>query len=195
VGNQKSGVFREVSQDCRLLEMIWRVGDFSDEPTSYWTAHYAIISATELADVGKTVVAVIHQPSQYVFAKFDDLILLSEAKTNVQWRAWIVSAQARQGYPAPNEVGTAEHLLTLARQRIAEQLSTSEWKYRQQRRVQNTIWAKHTVHRRVGRTRQRDASCRFFNAFRCSRGLQYHACQISVNKTACCDATRSHLRR
>ena len=33
-----------------------------------------------LADSGKTIIAVIHQPSQHVFAAFDDLMLVSEGK-------------------------------------------------------------------------------------------------------------------
>lgn len=36
----------------------------------------------ELADAGKTIVAVIHQPSQHVFAKFDDVLLLAEGNNN-----------------------------------------------------------------------------------------------------------------
>ena len=34
----------------------------------------------KLADAGKTMIAVIHQPSQHVFAQFDDLLLLARGK-------------------------------------------------------------------------------------------------------------------
>lgn len=34
----------------------------------------------KLSDSGKTIIAVIHQPSQHVFASFDDLLLISEGK-------------------------------------------------------------------------------------------------------------------
>jgi hypothetical protein len=65
-----------------------------------------------LADAGKTVVAVIHQPSQHVFASFDDLLLVSEGKqmyfgesSNV--REWM----QRHVRPAPAEMGTSEFIL------------------------------------------------------------------------------------
>jgi ABC-type multidrug transport system ATPase subunit len=51
---------------------------FLDEPTSGLdsTAAFMLVQTLrDLADAGKTVIAVIHQPSQHVFAKFDDLIL------------------------------------------------------------------------------------------------------------------------
>lgn len=54
---------------------------FLDEPTSGLdsTAATALMQTLrELADAGKTIVAVIHQPSQHVFAKFDDVLLLAE---------------------------------------------------------------------------------------------------------------------
>ena len=66
----------------------------------------------KLADSGKTVVAVIHQPSQQLFSMFDDLLLLSEGKmmyfgeiTNV--RSYVEGL----GYKADAQVGTAEHIL------------------------------------------------------------------------------------
>ena len=66
----------------------------------------------DLADSGKTVVAVIHQPSQHVFASFDDLLLVSEGKQmyfgeSSKVRDWM------QGYvkSAPAEMGTAEFIL------------------------------------------------------------------------------------
>jgi ABC-type multidrug transport system ATPase subunit len=45
------------------------------------TSSTALVSALRhLADSGKTIIAVIHQPSQHVFAAFDDLLLVSEGK-------------------------------------------------------------------------------------------------------------------
>lgn len=66
----------------------------------------------DLADSGKTVVAVIHQPSQHVFASFDDLILVSEGKQmyfgeSSKVRDWM----QRHVKPAPEEIGTAEFIL------------------------------------------------------------------------------------
>ena len=65
-----------------------------------------------LADKGKTVVAVIHQPSQHVFAAFDDLLLVSEGKQMY----FGPTASVRQymdthASKAPVEMGTAEHIL------------------------------------------------------------------------------------
>ena len=66
----------------------------------------------KLADQGKTVIAVVHQPSQHTFQLFDDLLLLSEGKlmyfgeiSNVR------NYMAEIGYEAEAEVGTAEHIL------------------------------------------------------------------------------------
>jgi len=66
----------------------------------------------DLADSGKTVVAVIHQPSQYVFASFDDLLLVSEGRLmyfgeSSKVRDWM----QRHVTPAPADMGTAEFIL------------------------------------------------------------------------------------
>ncbi len=65
-----------------------------------------------LADSGKTVIAVIHQPSQHVFASFDDLLLVSEGKQMYfgdisKVRQYMDVHVAK----APAEMGTAEHIL------------------------------------------------------------------------------------
>ena len=65
-----------------------------------------------LADKGKTVVAVIHQPSQHVFAAFDDLLLVSEGKQ--MYFGPIASVRQymdTHASKAPMEMGTAEHIL------------------------------------------------------------------------------------
>jgi len=88
---------------------------FLDEPTSGLdsTAAMTLISTLRgLADQGKTVIAVIHQPSQHVFSKFDDLLLVSEGRQmyfgpQSEVRAYMEN----MGYPAENEIGTAEHVL------------------------------------------------------------------------------------
>ena len=65
-----------------------------------------------LADSGKTIIAVIHQPSQHVFAAFDDLMLVSDGKQmyfgEVAGVRKHMDANARK---APAEMGTAEHVL------------------------------------------------------------------------------------
>lgn len=65
-----------------------------------------------LADSGKTVVAVIHQPSQHVFSAFDDLLLVSEGKQMYFGEvAAVRQYMDKYGAKAPAEMGTAEHIL------------------------------------------------------------------------------------
>jgi len=65
-----------------------------------------------LADEGKTIVAVIHQPSQHVLDKFDDLMLVSEGKLMYFGPMHGVRQyMSTHNCPAPDEVGTAEHVL------------------------------------------------------------------------------------
>lgn len=88
---------------------------FLDEPTSGLDSTAAITlvqTLRDLADAGKTIVAVIHQPSQHVFAKFDDLLLVSEGKMMYSGELKDVrDYMANQGYEALPEMGTAEHIL------------------------------------------------------------------------------------
>lgn len=66
----------------------------------------------KLADGGKTIIAVIHQPSQHVFAAFDDLLLLAEGRLMYFGeRANVRSYMSTHGATAPAEMGTAEHIL------------------------------------------------------------------------------------
>jgi ABC-type multidrug transport system ATPase subunit len=65
-----------------------------------------------LADKGRTVVAVIHQPSQHVFAAFDDLMLLSEGKQMYFGEvANVRQYMDKHASKAEQEIGTAEHIL------------------------------------------------------------------------------------
>lgn len=94
---------------------------FLDEPTSGLdsTAAVALVQTLRnLADQGKTVIAVIHQPSQHIFSKFDDLLLISEGKQMYFGELKNVRTYMQQmGYPALDEIGTAEHVLDcIARQ-------------------------------------------------------------------------------
>ncbi|CAB9497231.1 Putative white-brown complex homolog protein 30 [Seminavis robusta] len=88
---------------------------FLDEPTSGLDSAAAaslVDKLRQLANQGKTVVAVIHQPSQQVFSMFDDLLLLSDGRQ--MYFGPVADARyymERQGYPAEKEVGTAEYVL------------------------------------------------------------------------------------
>lgn len=72
---------------------------------------------------GKTIVAVIHQPSQHVFAEFDDLLLVSEGKQMYFGELDKVrSYMENHGYKALDEMGSAEHVLDcISRRPIGEE--------------------------------------------------------------------------
>ena len=75
------GERRRLAIACELISSPSVI--FLDEPTSGLdsTAATSLVAALRsLADSGKTIVAVIHQPSQHVFSAFDDLLLVSEGK-------------------------------------------------------------------------------------------------------------------
>jgi hypothetical protein len=67
----------------------------------------------KLADAGKTIIAVIHQPSQHVFGKFDDLLLVTEGKQAYFGPVSNVRAYMEEyGCQAESlDMGTAEHVL------------------------------------------------------------------------------------
>ncbi|KAL3923923.1 MAG: hypothetical protein SGILL_001357 [Bacillariaceae sp.] len=88
---------------------------FLDEPTSGLdsTAATQLVQALrKLSDSGKTIIAVIHQPSQHVFAAFDDLLLVSEGQ-----QMYFGEVSAVREYmdshvaKSPEGMGTAEHIL------------------------------------------------------------------------------------
>jgi ATP-binding cassette subfamily G (WHITE) protein 1 len=99
--------------DC--LEMISSPSIiFLDEPTSGFDSYQAmqvVETLRKLADDGKTVIAVIHQPSQQAFAQFDDLLLVSEGRQMYfgpvsKVRSYLDGL----GYRASSEDRTAEHM-------------------------------------------------------------------------------------
>lgn len=77
------------------------------------TAASKLISTLrKLADAGKTIIAVIHQPSQHVFEKFDDLMLVADGRLMYFGeRQGVRNYMHLQGCSATEEIGTAEHIL------------------------------------------------------------------------------------
>ena len=66
----------------------------------------------KLADKGKTIIAVVHQPSQQIFSMFDDLLLISEGRQMYFGEVKNVRSHFEKlGYACDNDVGTAEHVL------------------------------------------------------------------------------------
>lgn len=86
-----------------------------DEPTSGLDSYQAtqvIETLRKLADQGKTIVSVIHQPSQHAFQLFDDLLLISEGMLMYFGEVSQVRNHfTNLGYGCESEVGTAEHVL------------------------------------------------------------------------------------
>ena len=86
-----------------------------DEPTSGLDSYQAaqvIEYLRKLADSGKTVIAVIHQPSQKVFSLFDDLLLVSEGRMLYSGEVKGVRSYLQNlGFEAASDTGTAEHIL------------------------------------------------------------------------------------
>jgi ABC-type multidrug transport system ATPase subunit/ABC-type multidrug transport system permease subunit len=107
------GERRRLSIACELVSSPSLI--FLDEPTSGLdsTAATSLVEVLRsLADAGKTIIAVIHQPSQHVFAAFDDLLLVSEGKQMYFGDVHNVrNYMEEQGCKAPSEMGTAEHIL------------------------------------------------------------------------------------
>jgi ABC-type multidrug transport system ATPase subunit/ABC-type multidrug transport system permease subunit len=118
VGNNKvrgisGGERKRLSIACEMLSSPSVI--FLDEPTSgldSFQAMQVVETLRKLADSGKTIIAVIHQPSQQAFAQFDDLLLISEGKQMYfgpvsQVRTYMENL----GYVTSAETGTAEHIL------------------------------------------------------------------------------------
>ena len=77
-----------------------------------YQATQVVETLRKLADSGKTVISVIHQPSQHVFSLFDDLVLISEGKMMYSGEVSTVrSYMDSLGYGCERETGTAEHVL------------------------------------------------------------------------------------
>lgn len=118
VGNAKirglsGGERKRLSIACEMISSPPVI--FLDEPTSgldSFQAAQVVETLRKLADSGKTIVSVIHQPSQQVFSMFDDLLLISEGRMMYYGGVSEVRSYFNaQGYECEEEVGTAEHVL------------------------------------------------------------------------------------
>lgn len=118
VGNAKvrglsGGERKRLSIACEMISSPPLI--LLDEPTSGLDSYQAtqvVETLRTLADQGKTIVSVIHQPSQHTFSLFDDLLLVSEGRLMYYGEV----SQVRQyftdiGLGCEPEVGTAEHVL------------------------------------------------------------------------------------
>lgn len=81
VGNSSTGLsFEEIKRLTIAVELVANPSIlFADEPTSGLEAHAALTVMKVLrglADMGRTVVATVHQPNEEIFQMFDRLLLL-----------------------------------------------------------------------------------------------------------------------
>ncbi|KAJ2898441.1 hypothetical protein IWW38_001392, partial [Coemansia aciculifera] len=87
---------------------------FLDEPTSGLDAHSALMVARQLKDIannGRTVVAVLHQPSSDMFEIIDDILVLFEGRiVYLGERASLVGYLERLGYPCGIYANPADHI-------------------------------------------------------------------------------------
>jgi len=118
VGNAKvrglsGGERKRLSIACEMISSPSVI--FLDEPTSGLDSYQAtqvVETLRKLADQGKTIVAVIHQPSQHTFRLFDDLLLISEGRLMYYGEVSKVRQHMTDlGYGCEMETGTAEHVL------------------------------------------------------------------------------------
>ncbi|KAJ2809400.1 hypothetical protein H4R20_000125 [Coemansia guatemalensis] len=87
---------------------------FLDEPTSGLDAHSALMVTHQLKDIastGRTVVAVLHQPSSEMFELIDDIMVLSEGRiVYLGERSGLVDYVATLGYPCAMYSNPADHV-------------------------------------------------------------------------------------
>ncbi|CAG0879460.1 unnamed protein product, partial [Darwinula stevensoni] len=92
---------------------------FFDEPTSgldSFLAQQVVALMKSLAEKGKTVVSIVHQPSSEIFAMFDRILLLAEGRTAFTGMSNdAVSFFQRMGYECPSNYNPADfYIHTLA---------------------------------------------------------------------------------
>lgn len=118
VGNAKvrgisGGERKRLSIACEMISSPPVI--FMDEPTSgldSYQASQVVQYLRKLADSGKTIVTVIHQPSQQIFSMFDDLLLISEGRLMYYGEIEKVRTYfGGIGYKCASDIGTAEHIL------------------------------------------------------------------------------------
>ena len=111
---------------------------FLDEPTSgldSFTALELIRSTRKIADTGKTVVCVIHQPSSEVFDLFDNVICMSKGRVVYHGPvAKMTDYFMSQGYKCPADYNPSDYVMyvlqTVSDEEL-EKLSTA-WKVNEQ---------------------------------------------------------------
>ncbi|KAJ1949559.1 hypothetical protein FBU59_001093 [Linderina macrospora] len=103
---KRTAIAMEYVTDTQIL--------FLDEPTSGLDAHSALAVTHQLkriANNGKTVVAVLHQPSSEMFGLIDDLLVLTEGQiAYFGERSGFIQYVDNLGFPCGMYINPADHL-------------------------------------------------------------------------------------
>ncbi|XP_068641030.1 ABC transporter G family member 7 [Aristolochia californica] len=134
------GEKKRLSLACELIASPSVV--FADEPTTGLDAFQAekvVGTLQQLAQDGHTVICSIHQPRGSIYAKFDDIVLLSEGAVVYMGPAHEepLIYFAKLGYHCPSHVNPAEFLADL----ISIDYSSPESVYSSRRRIDELVEA------------------------------------------------------
>lgn len=132
------GEKKRLSMACELIASPSVV--FADEPTTGLDAFQAekvMETLRQLAQDGHTVICSIHQPRGSVYAKFDDIVLLTEGALVYAGRAHDepLAYFSKFGYSCPAHVNPAEFLADL----ISIDYSSAESVYSSQKRIDGLV--------------------------------------------------------
>ncbi|KAJ1961547.1 hypothetical protein GGI12_003187 [Dipsacomyces acuminosporus] len=117
IGNEKAKGVSGGELKRTAIAMEWVTQSpilFLDEPTSGLDAHSALVVThhlKEIARTGRTVVAVLHQPSSEMFELVDDLLILCEGQVAyLSERAHLVEYLEKLGHPCGMYTNPADHI-------------------------------------------------------------------------------------
>ncbi|KZV34348.1 hypothetical protein F511_16867 [Dorcoceras hygrometricum] len=133
------GEKKRLSLACELIASPSVI--FADEPTTgrldAFQAEKVMETLRKLAQDGHTVICSIHQPRGSVYAKFDDIVLLTEGSLVYAGPAHDESLSyfSKFGYICPDHVNPAEFLADL----ISVDYSSSESVYASQKRIDGLV--------------------------------------------------------
>ncbi|KAG9450127.1 hypothetical protein H6P81_010092 [Aristolochia fimbriata] len=134
------GEKKRLSLACELIASPSVI--FADEPTTGLDAFQAekvMETLRQLAQDGHTVICSIHQPRGSIYAKFDDIVLLSEGSVVYTGPAYEepLTYFANLGYRCPSHVNPAEFLADL----ISIDYSSPESVYSSRKRIDELVEA------------------------------------------------------
>ncbi|KAH6802173.1 ABC-2 type transporter family protein [Perilla frutescens var. frutescens] len=129
------GEKKRLSLACELIASPSVI--FADEPTTGMTAEKVMETLRQLAQDGHTVICSIHQPRGSVYAKFDDIVLLTEGSVVYTGpaRNEVLAYFSKFGYVCPDHVNPAEFLADL----ISVDYSSAESVDSSQKRIDGFI--------------------------------------------------------